>query len=126
VAAVVVGLGVIGIGPLTGAFNRPIPVAPHGGVERLQLGPFPEGEIPPAFERSPGPEASIPLALVARSIPDPLPAALFQGWSCGYGGNLIVTLADGTSVTYGPCKRPAPVERLRQAMLRVLDQGADA
>jgi len=122
VVAAAIGLGVIGVGPLTGVFHRPIPIASHGGVERLQLEPVPEGEVPPAFERSPAAEASISLALVASYIPDPLPAPLFQGPTCEFGGNLIVTLADGTTVTYGPCKRPASVERLRGAMLRVLHQ----
>jgi hypothetical protein len=63
------------------------------------------------------------LDTVRRYIPDPLPAPLKQPEDCSFGGNLVMTLADGTAVTYGPCLRPASVNRLWAAMVYVMTRG---
>jgi hypothetical protein len=120
---VVVALGLLGVGPLTPVFHRPIDAADHGGIARLQLQPVPEGVQAPPFERRPSSEGARPLSLVAEYIPDPLPAPLYQGPTCHPGGDLIVTFADGYTVTYGPCRRPPLINRLWAGMIYVLDDG---
>lgn len=78
-----------------------------------------------------GDDQSIPFltpdtSLVTRYIPDPLPAPLFQGPTCRLSGDLVVTFADGFSLTYGPCKRPLSINRLWAGMVYVLADGACA
>jgi hypothetical protein len=114
----------LGFGPPWGV-GRPISASEHGGIENLQLVPFPEGPNSPLFEDPPAPASSVSLSIVEGYIPDPLPAPRWQGVACGGGGDLVVTFVDGETVSYGPCKKPASIERLRERMLAVLDaQGA--
>ena len=101
IAALVAGGGV-GVGPVTPVFYRPIPIAANGGVAGVAVLPIPEG---------PQPSGGPPIDVLEPYIPDPLPAPLFQ-WFCGSGGDLIVTLGNGTQVTYGPCYRPASIDHL--------------
>ena len=110
----------LGFGPPPG-IGRPISASEHGGIESLQLGPFPEGPNSPLFEDPPAPASSVPLSAVEAYVPDPLPAPRWQGIACRMGGNLDVTFVDGGTVSYGPCKKPASIERLREAMLEVLE-----
>lgn len=90
-------------------------------VVRLQLVPIPEGphSRPFSLHSQPG---SLPLSLVQDQIPPRLPRPLAQGFSCRFGGNVEVGLEDGRTLRYGPCRRPAEIERLRQAMLRAFDE----
>lgn len=111
----------LGFGPPLGVGRRAISPAAHGGIRSLQLVPFPEGPDSPLFERTPAAEGSMPLSAVERSIPDPLPAPLWQGLMCGQGGNLVVTFDDGGRVSYGPCKRPRSIDRLWERMIAALD-----
>ncbi|MGZ4151766.1 MAG: hypothetical protein ACXVP3_04915 [Actinomycetota bacterium] len=85
---------------------------------------IPEGPGAPAFKRSPKPGDpwEKPLDLVVQYIPDPLPAPLHQGADC-LGGDLIVKLADGSKITYGPCDRPGSINSLRAAMIYVVTHG---
>jgi hypothetical protein len=112
----------LGFGPPWGV-GRAISASEHRGIRSLQLVPFPEGPNSPLFERPPVSHESFPLSTVEASIPDPLPAPSWQGFMCNMGGNLEVTFADGETVSYGPCERPASIERLRQRMLEVLHAG---
>jgi hypothetical protein len=112
----------LGFGPPWGV-GRPISASEHGGIQSLQLVPFPEGPNSPLFEAPPVSRESLPLTAVEGSIPDPLPAPSWQGLMCDMGGNLNVTFADGKTVSYGPCKKPTSIERLRQRMLAVLHAG---
>lgn len=84
------------------ALRRPIPIAPNGGVAAVDIRSIPEG---------PQPKGGAPIDLIEPYIPDPLPAPLFQ-WFCGTGGDPVVTLGKGRQVTYGPCYRPASIDRL--------------
>lgn len=103
VDAALVASGAAGIGPLTPVLYRPIPISANGGVVAVDLVPIPEGPMMPGG----GP----PLALVKPFIPDPLPAPLNQ-WFCRVGGDLTIGLGNGTRVVYGPCHRPASIDRL--------------
>ncbi len=105
--AAVVALGAASVGPLTPLFNRPIPIAENGGVVAVDMRPFPEGPPFPGVE----------LAEIKQFIPDPLPAPL-NNWFCQYGGNLIIYLGHGREVVYGPCRRPASIDRLLDEMAR--------
>jgi hypothetical protein len=118
--AVIVGGWILGFGPVWSAVVS-IDPDDHGGIRSLQLVPFPEGPDSPLFEREPS-EVSVPLSAVSSSIPDPFPAPRWQGLTCTMGGDLVVTFGDGSTVAYGPCKRPAQIERLRTAMIAALDR----
>ncbi len=97
----------------------------HGAVVRLQLVPIPEGPTAPSFERNApvGDKFVRPLERVQAYIPDPFPTLLEQPADCTVGGNLAVTFADGFRLTYGPCSRPASINRLWARMIHVLDHG---
>ena len=116
-------LGLLGVGPMTALFHRPIDADDHGGITRLEIVPVPEGPVSPTFARQPASEGTKPLSLVAQYIPDPLPATLYQGPMCRSGGDLIVTFADDSTVTYGPCRRPASIDRLWAGIVYVLEEG---
>jgi hypothetical protein len=118
---VIVGGWILGFGPV---WSAAVAIDPddHGGIQSLQLVPFPEGPDSPLFEREPS-DASVPLSAVSSSIPDPLPAPRWQGLTCGMGGDLVVIFADGTSVRHGPCKRPESIDRLWSRMIETLDPG---
>lgn len=64
-----------------------------------------------------------PLEPVEQYIPDPLPAPLDQPADCRFGGSLVVTLADGLKLTYGPCRRPPSINSLWAAMIYVMGHG---
>ena len=125
-AVAILLLGYANLGPLRSAFQHPIPAAAHRGITRIDLVPIPEGPMAPPFERAPPPcsdrACPKPLASIQRFIPDPLPAPLNQ-WSCGMGGDLVVTFADGKRVTYGPCHRPASIDRLWAEMIYIMENG---
>jgi hypothetical protein len=110
-----------GFGPPLG-IGRPISASEHGGIESLQLVPFPEGPNSPLFEDPPAPASSVPLSAVEEYIPDPLPAPRWQGVACNIGGDLVVTFADGETVSYGPCKKPTSIQRLGERMIIVLNE----
>jgi hypothetical protein len=97
----------------------------HGAVVGLQLVPIPEGPAAPSFERSApvGDKFVRPLERVQAYMPDSFPTPLEQPADCIGGGNLVVTFADGFELTYGPCTRPASINRLWAGMIDVLDHG---
>ena len=81
-------------------------------IVRLQLIPIPEGPAGPLFERPLKHDYALPLGLIEDQIPIPLPEPLWQGFSCGGGGDLEIELAGGRTIVYGPCRRPAAIEKL--------------
>jgi hypothetical protein len=119
----VAALGLLGVGPATKVFHRSIDATAHGGIARLEIQPYPEGPVPDTFDRTPSGKVERPLRLVTPYIPSPLPAPLYQGPTCAFGGNLIIRFADGAQVTYGPCRRPASIDRLWAWMIYTLDNG---
>jgi hypothetical protein len=110
-AVAFVALGVAGFGPFGPLIYNPVSIAANGGVTEVDLIPAPEGP-PLTFKRVATAAGGIrPLTPAERFIPDPLPAPLFQ-WLCNRGGNMVVILGNGKNVTYGPCYRPASINRL--------------
>jgi hypothetical protein len=111
VALVLLALGLVGTGPLMPLFYKSIPVAANGGVTEIDLAPVPEGP-PLSFRRTPTTAGGVrPLGPFERFIPEPLPAPMFQ-WGCNRGRDMVITLANGKEVTYGPCYRPASINQL--------------
>lgn len=126
IAAGFLGSGWLGLGPFAQLFHHGTNLTAHGGIQRLQLVPIPEGPISSAFERMPASSESRSLSLLRSYIPDPLPAPVYQGPTCHLGGNLVITFDDGFRLTYGPCRRPRSINRLWAAVIYVLDNGACA
>jgi hypothetical protein len=117
-------IGVLAAGCTGGAVPQHslVHAARHGGIVRVELVPIPEGNPAPSFEISPpsGDPRARPLGDVRSYIPEPLPGPLAQPDDCSFGGDLVVTFADGSKVRYGPCERPGAINRLWAAMTYVL------
>jgi hypothetical protein len=92
-------------------------------VVSVRIQPVPEGPPGPAFVVTASGSTSRPLSMVAAAIPVPLPGPGVQPFGCGAGGDLIVTLNDGHVITYGPCRRPASIDRLWAVMLNAATGG---
>jgi hypothetical protein len=94
---------------------------PPKQIVRIQTIPVPEGPVAPEFTLNPtGNRFSRPLSEIQQYIPAPLPEPLVQPPHC-FGGNLVVTFADGSKVTYGPCQRPDSINNLWAGMMYVID-----
>jgi hypothetical protein len=59
------------------------------------------------------------ISKVAASIPSRFPRNPAQ--SCTIGAVVRVVLTSGRSFTYGPCRRPQAIERLRLALVRAAE-----
>jgi hypothetical protein len=57
-----------------------------------------------------------PLAAIASALPKPLPPNPRQ--RCNNGPLVRIELTSGTTRSYGPCIRPASIERLRRAFVK--------
>lgn len=121
-AVALLATGAAGLGPLTPIFYWPISASANGGVAEIGIQPIPEGPPGPVFARTPTGRGVRSLALIAEYIPDPLPARLNQ-WFCRQGGDLTVTLGNGRQVIYGPCYRPASIDRLWAEIVYVDSNG---
>lgn len=97
---------------------QPLPYGPHD-VEAIWLQPVPEGPVPPTFARRPT-KGELPLSRVEGALPSPLPRDLWQGFRCEFGGDVVLELRTGDEIRYGPCRRPAAIERLRVEVLQEL------
>jgi hypothetical protein len=111
VVAVVVVAGILWL-----LAQAPIEVR-RADVVSVRTQPIPEGPIPAPFERRATSAYSRPLSLIEEAIPVPLPGRGVQSPWCRGGGALIITLADGRTITYGPCYQPAPIEALWKRMV---------
>jgi hypothetical protein len=98
----------------------PILVAPDDVVS-VYLHPVPEG--PAAyFSRLAEPERGRPISDIDDLIPIPLPAPLHQFPMCWVGGEVVIGLADGETISYGPCRLPARIQRFRDEIVRRLQE----
>jgi len=117
----IVALGVVLVS-VSYARGRPLDVHVED-ILRLEMEPYPEGPPGPTYTREPHGKDdtfTFDLRLVERFIPDPLPNTTWQGLLCRHGGILRVTLLDGEeTITYGPCRRPATIEALWDAMIDI-------
>jgi hypothetical protein len=100
--------------------QRPIPISANGGVATVDIQPVHEGPQL-RFERIPT-NGSRPLSTIDNFIPDPLPPTV-NNWGCSQGGDLIVTLVNGTTVTYGPCYLPTSIDHLWAEIEYVVSNG---
>ncbi len=76
-------------------------------IALIQMQPIPEGAVGYPYSRSG--QGMYSLSQIERYIPDPLPHSVWQGLGCHIGGNLIVTLTDGRTIGYGPCRYPQSI-----------------
>ena len=76
-------------------------------VVSVRLQPVPEG---PSIIF--GSDGRVPIDAVRDLIPTPLPARVWQGFNCSFGGDLAIELSSGREVVYGPCRRPAAINKL--------------
>ena len=99
------------------------PISIHrSDVVSVSIEPVPEGPMSPVFDAT-GSEGSRPLRLVLADVPVPLPGPGVQPLGCRTGGDLIIALRDGRTITYGPCHHPASIRHLWNRMLVVLSHG---
>jgi hypothetical protein len=98
---------------------------PWSSVIRVELVPIPEGSPPPPFEEDPTSTPAYDLARLTPYAPGVLPAPVDQH-GCGNGANLLLTLSDGRTVTYGPCRYPEAIAHLWAGMFYVLTDGSCA
>ena len=75
------------------------------------------GPAGPLFVPHPHKANELPLALVRQFVVTPLPAPVDQGPTCHGGGNLVIVLASGRQITYGPCRWPWQISELWGAMI---------
>lgn len=131
--AVILATGVLAAACTAGSVDQalgPTPVGSigpdSGPIQRIEIQPYPEG-VSLTFERG-GHTAAAGIVWsiggVKDYVPSPLPKALEQPDGCSMGGSLIITFADGASVVYGPCVRPAPIERLWASMEFIITHGS--
>jgi hypothetical protein len=111
----VIGGSAVGVGPFSPLIYRTTSISANGGLVAVAIRAVPEGP----------PLNAVPLDQLKPYVPDPLPAPLFQ-WLCSQGGDLTVTLGNGTTVIYGPCYRPAAINRLWARYVFVATDGACA
>lgn len=93
-------------------------------IVSIELDPYPEGPPSAPFQRRLSEPGAKPLSLVEEFVPVPLPAPRWQGLFCRTGGNMLVELADGRTITYGPCRRPPSIDHLWAHMVDVIRGGA--
>jgi hypothetical protein len=97
--------------------QTPFPHIPVNMIRSVEVRAIPEGPAPARFSRNARGPDELAFWLVIDAIPRPLPRPSAQGSNCEIGTLVTFTLKDGTEVVYGPCRRPADVEKLRQAMM---------
>ena len=84
-------------------------------VIRVSTSPWPEGPVGPVAATRPVPGIYVPLRQIEDAIPKTLPGNPLQ--RCNFGAVVEVTLRNGHTRRYGPCERPAAIERLRVALI---------
>jgi hypothetical protein len=97
-------------------------------IESITLEPIPEGPSAPVFVLHPQSEpfvrVELDLAEILSFVPDPLPPTLDQG-DCEFGGDVVITAEAGTTIAYGPCRRPRSIEKLRARMIGIINESVD-
>jgi hypothetical protein len=95
------------------------PFARRADILHIQLYPWPEGpSINYATDLARG-VGGFKLDLILDRIPDPLPRPGLFKTLCRGGRELLFQLADGRTVDYGHCRKPAALMRLEEAMIRI-------
>jgi hypothetical protein len=84
-------------------------------VIRIAVSPTPRGPGPVVAAPQLSRGVAVLLSTIEPDLPRTLPANPPQ--TCKLGATVVVTLAGGREVSYGPCERPPEIERLRHALL---------
>jgi len=85
-------------------------------VAQVATFPWPEGPGPVVAAETPVPGIYVPLDRIEGAIPKALPKNVTQ--RCRIGAIVEITLKNGQVFRYGPCDRPASIERLRLTLIR--------
>ena len=89
----------------------------YGDIASIRIHGVPQGEPGPGLVFTPaGVGQTLPLDLVESQLPLPLPAPMRQPFGCDHGGDLVVRLRSGRTITYGPCTWPWQISELWGAM----------
>lgn len=93
--------------------STPIPTAADlpasaDDVSRIPIAPFPEG---PVIEFDQNDLSARPYF---EMLPESLPVPSEQPPDCNIGSVVILELGSGGRVDYGPCVRPASIEKIRE------------
>jgi hypothetical protein len=102
--------------------GRPLGVR-RADITMVQMQPVSEGSPAPPFSRT-GQRGTYPLSKIEGFIPEPLPHSVWQGFPCHNGGDLVITLTDGRTITYGPCRYPRSIYVLWGQMIDVESGGS--
>ena len=114
VAVILVVVVAIGAAVWWVEFGRGSPVAvATSDIKAIEFRPVPEGPPEAGFTRGVPDRWHVPIQLVEQDIPSPLPAPEHQGIGCNSGYEVVFTLHDGRSVTYGPCRVPGSIVQFR-------------
>lgn len=124
VAAVIVALAVIAFVAWIARASGGIEGTPWGSVVKVELVPIPEGSPPPPFQQHPTPPG-YDLARLAPYAPAILPAPVNQH-GCDQGGNMVITVSGGRTITYGPCRYPEAIRHLWAGLIYAVSDGACA
>ena len=90
-----------------------------GDITGVSFTWLPEGPPPPPFVPAPTRANEMPLSYIQGEIPSPLPGTLWQGIRCGSGIVVNVSLVDGRTISYGPCRLPDSIAKLRADSFRL-------
>jgi hypothetical protein len=90
-------------------------------IASIQIQPVPEGPPTPGFVPNPRRIDEQPLALLRDLVPTRLPAPLDRAGGCGGGGDVVIKLRSGKTLTYGPCRWPWQISELWGAMIETSD-----
>jgi hypothetical protein len=83
-------------------------------IAKIELAPIPEG--PGAVFARDTSSGAHPLGQVLSKVPIPLPGPLRQGFWCQMGGVVRITLTDGRTISYGPCRLPPAIVTFRSGL----------
>ena len=105
-------------GPLYGPGENNVPPPPSAYlVFHVQLVAEPSGSPGAIFSNTPT-AGQFRLREIRPMIPQPLPSPIVQ--TCTTGTDVVMTLGSGHIVTFGPCRLPSSIARLKRAMLAYL------
>jgi hypothetical protein len=109
--AVLVVIALPGVGALWMATTSVPHLSSRGQVSSIELAQWPEppGPSAPPVVYSSG----VSFESVVAALPVPLPRRRFDPFTrCHVGVDLTIRLTNGASVVYGPCRRPAAINRV--------------
>jgi hypothetical protein len=88
----------------------------HAVVVGIATFPWANGPGPVVAARARTSGVYVKLADVKHALPSTLPKNPAQ--TCAFGPTVLITFANGETMTYGPCELPRAIELLRRVLVR--------